>query len=77
MAFSFRECLKNALIKAIGSKPDFEIVLAAASWVDKGVLIESDVEEIQTTIDKQYIMEETVIDVPSEENITENSEVAE
>ena len=77
MAFSFKECLKNALIQAIGSKPDFEIILAAASWVEKGVLIESDVEEIQTAIDNQYIIEETVTDVPSEENTTENSEVAE
>lgn len=67
MAFSFKECLKNALIKAIGSKPDFEIILAAASWVEKGVLIESDVEEIQTAIDNQYIIkEETVTDASSE-----------
>lgn len=58
MAFSFKECLKNALIKAIGSKPDFEIILAAAKWVEKGVLIESDVEEIQATIDKQYVVKE-------------------
>ena len=77
MAFSFRECLKNALIKAVGSKPDFEIILAAAKWVEKGVLVEADVEEIQATIDKQYVVEETVTDVPSEENMTENSEVAE
>ena len=57
MAFSFKDCLKNALINAIGSKPDFEIILAAAKWVEKGVLIESDVEEIQTAIDNQYIVE--------------------
>lgn len=57
MTFSFRECLKNALIKAVGSKPDFEIILAAAKWVEKGVLIEADVEEIQTAIDNQYIVE--------------------
>lgn len=69
MAFSFKECLKNALIKAIGSKPDFEIILAAANWVEKGVLIESDVEEIQTVIDNQYIV--------NEEIVTENSEIPE
>ena len=62
MAFSFKECLKNALIKAVGSKPDFEIILAAAKWVEKGVLIEADVEEIQTAIDNQYtIVEEAEI----------------
>ena len=78
MNFSFKDCLKNALIKAIGSKPDFEIILAAAKWVEKGVLVEADVEEIQTAIDKQYVIEEeTVTDVPSEENVTENSEISE
>lgn len=69
MNFSFKECLKNALIKAVGSKPDFEIILAAANWVEKGVLIESDVEEIQTAIDNQYIV--------NEEIVTENSEIPE
>ena len=62
MNFSFKDCLKNALIKAVGSKPDFEIILAAAKWVEKGVLVEADVEEIQATIDKQYVVEETSSD---------------
>ena len=59
MAFSFKDCLKNALVQAVGSKPDFEIILAAAKWVEKGVLVESDVEKIQAAIDKQYVVEET------------------
>lgn len=59
MNFSFKNCLKNALIQAVGSKPDFEIILAAAKWVEKGVLVEADVEEIQTAIDEQYVVEET------------------
>lgn len=59
MNFSFKDCLKNALVQAVGSKPDFEIILAAAKWVEKGVLVEADVEEIQAAIDKQYVVEET------------------
>ena len=59
MNFSFKDCLKNALVQAVGSKPDFEIILAAAKWVEKGVLVEADVEEIQTAIDKQYVVEDT------------------
>ena len=46
MNFSFREILKNAFIKAVGKKADYEIILAAAEWVNKGVLIEADVAEI-------------------------------
>lgn len=59
MNFSFKDCLKNALVQAVGSKPDFEIILAAAKWVEKGVLVEADVEEIQAAIDKQYAVEDT------------------
>ena len=59
MNFSFKDCLKNALVQAVGSKPDFEIILAAAKWVEKGVLVEADVEEIQAAIDKQYVVEDT------------------
>lgn len=59
MNFSFKDCLKNALVQAVGSKPDFEIILAAAKWVEKGVLVEADVKEIQAAIDKQYVVEET------------------
>ena len=41
-------------------------------------VIEADVEEIQAAIDNQYIVnEEIVTDVPSEENVTENSEISE
>lgn len=57
MNFSFKDCLKNALVQAVGNKPDFEIILAAAKWVEKGVLVEADVEEIQAAIDKQYAQE--------------------
>ena len=67
MNFSFKDCLKNALVQAVGSKPDFEIILAAATWVAKGVLVEADVEEIQATIDKQY----------AQETSSEETEVAE
>lgn len=54
MAFSFKAFLKNALIQAIGKKADYEIMLAAIEWVGKGVLIETDLAEIQAAIDAQY-----------------------
>lgn len=55
--FSFRETLKKAFLQAVGKKADYDIILSAAQWVDKGVLIETDVAEIQTAIDKQYLIE--------------------
>ena len=72
MAFSFKDCLKNALVQAVGSKPDFEIILAAAKWVEKGVLVEADVEEIQAVIDKQYVVKE-----PTEEATMDETAIAE
>lgn len=55
--FSLKEFIKKGLILAIGKKADFEIMLAAAGWLEKGVLIESDLAEIQAAIDKQYTTE--------------------
>lgn len=70
MNFSFKECLKNALVQAVGSKPDFEIILAAAKWVEKGVLVEADVEEIQAAIDEQYSVKEPTEEAAMDETAT-------
>lgn len=55
--FSLKEFVKNGLILAVGKKADYEIILAAAGWYEKGVLIESDLADIQSVIDKQYSQE--------------------
>ena len=58
--FSLREFIKKGLLLAIGQKPEYEIRLAAAGWLEKGVLSESDLAEIESEIDKQYkIIEST------------------
>lgn len=62
MAFSLREFVKKGLLLAIGNKADYEIILSAASWLDKGVLLEDDLAEIQAAIDERTaepIIEET------------------
>ena len=57
--FSLKDFIKRGLILAIGKKADYEIILASASWLEKGVLVESDLAEIQAEIDKRYVTEET------------------
>lgn len=52
--FSLKEFIKQGLIKAVGKMADYQIVLNAAGWLEKGVLNESDLAEIQTAIDNQY-----------------------
>lgn len=59
--FSLKEFIKNGLLKAIGKMADYQIILNAAGWLEKGVLDEADLAEIQTAIDAQYLVEvETV-----------------
>lgn len=70
MNFSFKDCLKNALVQAVGSKPDFEIILAASDWVERKVLVEADVEEIQAAIDKQYVVKEPTEEATMDETTT-------
>lgn len=62
MGFSFRETMKNALIQAIGKKPDFEIILAAGEWIKLGKMTESDLADIQAAIDAQYVIDETIVE---------------
>lgn len=53
MAFSMRDFLKKGFLNAVGSQPDYWIVLNAAGYADKGVLTEDDLAEIQAAIDKK------------------------
>lgn len=51
--FSLKEFLKDGFIKAVGKMADYQIILNAAGWFDKGVLDEADLAEIQTAINSQ------------------------
>lgn len=51
--FSLRVYVKKGLMLAIGNKADYEVILSSASWLDKGVLLEEDLAEIQTAIDEK------------------------
>lgn len=57
--FNLREFVKSGFIKAVGKMADYQIILNAAGWFEKGVLTEDDLAEIQTVIDSQYVTEET------------------
>lgn len=55
--FSLREFIKDGFLQAIGNKPDYEIKLAAAEWLAKGVLLEDDLAKIQAVIDERNNVE--------------------
>lgn len=48
--FSLKEFVKSGLLKAVGKMADYQVILNAAGWHEKGVLDESDLAEIQVAI---------------------------
>lgn len=69
--FSLKEFVKNGLIKAVGKMADYQVILNAAGWYDKGVLDDDDLVEIQAEIDKKNFAEENAEEIASEETETE------
>lgn len=55
--FSLREFIKEGLIKAVGKMADYQVILNAVGWYEKGVLEETDLAEIQAQIDAQNVNE--------------------
>lgn len=51
--FSLREFVKRGLLDAVGKQSDWWIILNAAGWLEKGVLTEDDLAEIQEAIDEK------------------------
>lgn len=51
--FNLREFIKKGFLNAVGKMADYQIILNAAGWYEKGVLTEDDLEEIQTKIDEK------------------------
>ena len=58
MAFTLKSYIKRGLIAAVGKMADYQIILNSAGWMEKGVLTEDDLMEIQAAIDAQYVVEE-------------------
>lgn len=52
--FNLKDFIKNGFLKAVGNMADYQIILNAAGWLEKGVLSEEDLAEIQAAIDAQY-----------------------
>lgn len=66
--FNLRDFLKKGFLDAVGKMSDYQIILNSVGYMEKGVLTEDDLAEINVAIDAQYIEE-----VPEEE-LTESIE---
>lgn len=56
--FSLREFILSGLMGAIGKMPDYQVILNAAGWLEKGVLLEDDLAAIQAKINEANTIEE-------------------
>lgn len=56
--FTLKEFIKKGLIEAVGNMPDYKIRLSAAGWLEKDVLTEADLVDVDAAIESQYAKEE-------------------
>jgi hypothetical protein len=57
MSFNLRNFIKNGLLNAVGKMADYQVVLNAAGWHEKGVLTEEDLAEINNAIEARKPVE--------------------
>ena len=60
--FSLKDFIKKGLLDAVGKMADYQVILNAAGWMEKGVLDEADLAEISAKIEAQYPVEEEIVE---------------
>lgn len=63
--FSLSVFIKKGLLDAVGKLADYQVILNAAGWMEKGVLTEEDLAEINAKIEAQRPAEAPEVE-PSE-----------
>lgn len=49
--FNLKDFVKKGLMDAVGKMADYQVILNASGWLEKGVLTEEDLEEIDMAIE--------------------------
>ena len=62
MSFNLRDFIKKGFLNAVGKMADYQIILNAAGYHERGVLTEEDLAEIQALIDAKN----TEVEIPEE-----------
>lgn len=60
--FSLNAFVKKGLLDAVGKMADYQVILNAVGWHEKGVLTEEDLAEINTAIEAQHIVPEEAME---------------
>ena len=74
--FNLANFIKNGFIAAVGKMADYQIILNAAGWYDKGVLTDAELAESQAAIDNKNarIAAEEVPQIEEVETVAEEQE---
>lgn len=64
--FSLRGFVMKGLLNAIGKMADYQVILNAMGWYEKGVLLEEDLAELQAKIDEKNTPVEPIEEVEEE-----------
>jgi len=62
--FSLSSFIKTGLMGAVGHLADYQIILNSAGWLEKGVLTEADLSDIQEAINAQYAAQPEIVEEP-------------
>lgn len=65
--FNLRNFIKKGLLDAVGKMADYQVILNAAGWYEKGVLLEEDLAEIQADINAQSEYEAKMAELEAED----------
>ena len=56
--FSLKSFVKKGLLDAVGKMADYQVILNSVGWMEKGVLDEADLADINAKIEAQYVIDE-------------------
>lgn len=56
--FDLREFIKKGLVDAVGKMADYQVILNATGWYEKGVLFQEDLAELDTAIETHRMLKE-------------------
>ena len=59
--FNLKDYIKKGLLNAVGKMADYQVILNSVGWMEKGVLDEADLADINAKIEAQYAPEDAVI----------------
>lgn len=69
--FNLRNFIFTGLKSAVGKMADFQIILNAAGWLEKGVLVEDDLAELEALINAKNTVDDVVDETPVESEVEE------